>query len=73
MYDYLPVAGLALVLLWLARKLLSLRATVAVAKATGLPYAISREFMARVSLFKRTCSSCISPEWHRWLLMDGSP
>jgi hypothetical protein len=44
MIGYISIALASLVLLWLSRTLLALRENIIQAKASGLPYAIAREF-----------------------------
>jgi hypothetical protein len=48
MFGYLSIALASLALLWLARTLLSLHANIVQAKASGLPYAIAREFIVNL-------------------------
>jgi hypothetical protein len=49
MFGYIPLTVCAILLLWLLKMGLSLRHNVAIAKGSGLPYAISREFRINFS------------------------
>jgi hypothetical protein len=48
MLVFIPIALCTIVLLWLSKTVLSLRRNIAIAKASGLPYAISREFLINI-------------------------
>jgi hypothetical protein len=48
MLAYIPIALCTIVLLWLSKTVLSLRRKIAIAKASCLPYAISREFLINI-------------------------
>jgi hypothetical protein len=48
MFDYRLIALASVVLLWLARKLTSLRGHAAVAREVGVPYGIARKLMGYI-------------------------
>lgn len=73
MFDYRLVTLVSVVLLWLARQLISLRGNVAIVKDVGVPYGIARKLMNYVSILEHSCSYYISCERHCWLFLDGNP
>jgi len=70
MFGYLPIASVGLVLLWLTRKLLSLRANTAIAAATGLPYATARK--ANILYSFASLLKISSPKRYRRLFLDSN-
>jgi hypothetical protein len=72
MIDYRFLALVSVVLLWLTRKLLSLRAHVTVAKEVGVPYGIARELPNCVFISEGNYLPLVSLERHRWIFLDSN-
>jgi hypothetical protein len=73
MFDYIFITVAGLVLFWLSKTLLSLYRNIAIAKASGLPYAVARKLMFDVLYGRSCCLRGISRGRYCWLFLDRNP